>query len=133
LKKGIQFIVHFDFKDDVSSLVFGDFTISAGRKIYNNPLAAFIADFLRCSLINDKKKFKTETAFTHSSKIELVKTAKSKVFKTYPYFICTESAYLNIRRVESRIGKGGYGVPSEKIIERYQRSLKVLMQSIPFF
>jgi predicted ABC-type ATPase len=133
LKRTILFISQFNLQVPVSLLQFGKFIISAGQKTDNNALAALLADFFRYALVKDVVKFTTETVFSHPSKIQMVKDAKSNGFRTYLYFICTESPELNIQRVRSRTLKGGHPVSAQKIVERYNKSLKVLIDSIPFF
>jgi len=53
-------------------------------------------------------------------------------FKNYLYFISTESADINVRRVEERVKKGGHPVNEQKIRERYIRSMDLVNKMIPF-
>lgn len=92
--------------------------------------AALIADFMRYMLVNQRKSFSFETVMSHPSKIDFLKFAKSKGYKTYLYYIATDDYSININRVENRVRKGGHGVPEEKIISRYKRSLDLLFNAL---
>lgn len=61
-----------------------------------------------------------------SNKITLLRNAREQGFRTYLYFVATDSVELNVRRVHVRVQVGGHAVPEEKICERYLRSLELL-------
>ena len=50
--------------------------------------------------------------------------------KTYLYYVSTVDPQINIARVKYRVSVGGHPVPEQKIIERYYRSMDLLMQAI---
>ena len=54
-----------------------------------------------------------------------------KGIKTDLYFICTVDPTINIDRVQQRVKLGGHSVPEDKIVKRYNDSLKVLPSIIP--
>lgn len=89
---------------------------------------ALISSFLRHHLIEKRIDFCFETVMNHFSKIDEIKEAKKKGYKTYLYFICIDDPEVNISRVENRVEKGGHPVSPEKIIKRYSRTLKNLIQ-----
>jgi len=93
-------------------------------------LSAGIADFLRNELFRARKSFTFETVMSHPSKIELLKQLKENGYRTYLYFVATESEEINIGRVKTRVKKGGHAVSSDKIKERYSKSLALLYQAI---
>lgn len=97
---------------------------------YDNYLAATITDFLRYKLLQNHKSFSFETVMSHPSKVDLMSSAKKDGYRTYLYYICTESPYININRVNIRVQKGGHPVPNEKIQQRYYRSLELLPKAI---
>ena len=66
---------------------------------------------------------------SHKSKVEFLKRATEKNFKTYLYFICTPDPQINISRVQTRVLKGGHDVPQDKIRNRFYRSLGLLYQA----
>jgi predicted ABC-type ATPase len=44
--------------------------------------------------------------------------------------VCTNDPTINRERVEVRVADGGHGVPEEKILQRYSRSLSLLPRAI---
>lgn len=67
---------------------------------------------------------------SHKSKIDVLNLAKSKGYKTYLYFVGTESEEINISRVEQRVKLDGHYVSKDKIIERYYKSLNLLKKAV---
>ena len=98
----------------------------------NSYEAALIADFLRQLLITKGETFSFETVMSHPSKLEIFKNAQAAGFKNYLYFISTESADINVNRVQERSQKGGHPVNEQKIRERYLRSMALLSEMIPY-
>jgi len=92
--------------------------------------AAFIADILRNELLKKGKKFAFETVMSHKSKIDFITKSKMEGYKTYLYFIATESPVINIARVKQRVKLGGHTVAEEKIHSRYFNSLKNLKSAV---
>lgn len=92
--------------------------------------ASILADFVRQKLIKAGKKFTFETVMSHPSKVDLLEAAGKKGYKTYLYFICTESAQINIERVNQRVRLGGHPVATEKVVSRYFRSLETLKKAV---
>jgi len=101
--------------------------------INNQPdgyLAAAIADYIRTELLKNNQSFSFETVMSDISKVALLEKAKTQGFKTYLYFICTDSFLLNIERIKNRIAEGGHAVPEDKIKSRYFRSLDNLLPAL---
>jgi predicted ABC-type ATPase len=88
--------------------------------------AALIAEYLRTQLLEEKTNFTFETVMSHPSKVDFIKEAKQKSFKTYLYFICTRDPRINLRRVKTRAVKGGHDVSPEKIKSRFKKALDLL-------
>ena len=108
-----------------------DFVIFT-REAVNSYTVAMLADFFRSEYLANGISFSCETVFSHPSKIELLKMAQLKGFRTYLYFVSTEYPEININRVATRVTEGGHDVPDDKIIERYQRCLDNVSQALPF-
>ena len=89
-------------------------------------VAAAVADWQREALLAAKASFTFETVMSHPSKVEFLKRARDAGYRTYVYFIATDSPGLNLERVDNRVALGGHYVPKEKLIERYHRSLQLL-------
>ncbi len=93
-------------------------------------VAASIADVQRDELLMAGHSFSFETVMSHPSKIAFFARARAAAYHTYLYFVGTESVELNIQRVRSRVVLGEHDVPTDKIVERYYRSLELLGQAL---
>lgn len=92
---------------------------------------AFIASFIRWLLIRNGKNFSFETVMSHPSKVKEVQGAINKGYSLYLYFVCIDSADVNMSRVEDRVKKGGHNVDPQKIEDRYFRTLDMLNTVLP--
>jgi predicted ABC-type ATPase len=93
--------------------------------------AAVIAHRLRDEFLREKTSFCTETVFSHPSKIDLIKEAKSSGFTVNLVFIHLDNDDLNVARVASRIDAGGHTVPEDKIRARVHRLAEHIERAIP--
>jgi predicted ABC-type ATPase len=93
-------------------------------------IAASITDFLREMLFIAKKSFTFETVMSHPSKIDFLNRLKKHGYRTYLYYVATESSDINIGRITTRIQKGGHSVDPDKVKERFIKSLSILYQAI---
>lgn len=95
-------------------------------------LAASLSELMRRRLLEFGESFSFETVMSHPSKVELLKVAQARGFRTYLYFIATDDPQINVSRVRSRVQSGGHAVPEQKIVDRYYRSLELLSQAIRY-
>lgn len=93
-------------------------------------VAASIADFLHEQLLARGVSFSFETVMSHPSKVQIFGRARANEYRTYLYFIATGSPNVNRGRVEERVSKGGHDVPEQKVLERYERSLRLVREAI---
>jgi predicted ABC-type ATPase len=91
--------------------------------------ASVISDFFRHQLLKHRRSFTFETVMSSPDKVELMQYAQSLGYRTYLYFVCTQSVEINIARIGVRLSQGGHGVPENKVRERYLRSLNLLSQA----
>ena len=96
----------------------------------NAYFASVAADFIRTKLIEDKKSFSFETVMSSPDKIELLRKARAKGYRTYLYYVATEDFAINIARIRQRVKMGGHPVPEDKVASRYQRSLDLLLPAV---
>lgn len=97
---------------------------------YAGRLAQIMADYLRKTLLAERKKFSFETVFSHESKLDIMRQAAEAGYKVYLYFVCTESPEINKYRVkEVRLKEGGHDVPEDRIESRYYRSLELMFDA----
>ncbi|MFZ1751232.1 MAG: hypothetical protein WAU01_13605 [Saprospiraceae bacterium] len=106
-------------------ILFSNFDLISSESI-NGYDAAIISDFFRSKLLESDHSFSFETVFSHESKIDFMREARTKGYKIYLYFICTQDPKVNIQRVKNRVLQGGHDVSKLKIESRYYRSLDLL-------
>lgn len=98
----------------------------------NSYLALVAVDLLRQKLLDAGITFTFETVMSHPGKVEFLKQAQDKGFRTYLYYVATEDPEINVSRVESRVAQGGHNVSKEKIVDRYYRSLDLLADAVQY-
>lgn len=96
----------------------------------NDYFTSFLADYVRCRLLERGDKFTFETVMSHPSKLEFIQKARDEGYKVYLYFVSLSDPTLNEERVKQRVLQGGHDVPSEKIKERYYRTMELLFEAI---
>ena len=107
-----------------------DSTIKFDASEIDSYLCARIIDYIRLEFLALKISFTFETVMSHISKVEFLQQAQQQGFKTYLYYVSTVDPMINIARVKYRVSIGGHTVPEQKIIERYYRSMDLLMQAV---
>lgn len=84
--------------------------------------AAEIAAARRSALIEVRESFVTETVFSHSSKLAMLKAAQDAGYRIVVFHLHIASADLAVARVAERVSEGGHPVPEDKIRARYERN-----------
>ena len=116
----------------------GRIGISAGCVRFASPEAAnsytvaLLAGFLQREHVRQGVSFSQETVFSHPSKVDALREARAADFRTYLYFVATESPEINIARVESRAALGGHSVPGDKVASRYPLSVANAAAALPY-
>lgn len=59
-----------------------------------------------------------------------MRRAEVQGYEIHPVFVLTNNPEINVRRVKARVKAGRHDVPVEKIICRYERSLRNLPQIV---
>lgn len=93
--------------------------------------AAKLAEHLRLQLLRQGRSFCFETVFSHPSKIDFAAQAKTLGYEIVLVFIHLSDPALNQARIAQRISEGGHNVPSDKIISRIPRTLKLIKKTLP--
>jgi predicted ABC-type ATPase len=93
--------------------------------------AAIAADFVRYQLLGGESTFTFETVLSHRSKLQFMDQAKMLGYKNYLYFVCTVDPAINLDRIAQRVQLKGHDVPRDKVVRRYEESLKLLQDLIP--
>lgn len=91
---------------------------------------ALISDFIRYMLLEQGLNFSFETVMSHESKISFLREANQKGYITYLYYIATDNPDINISRIRNRVKKGGHDVDSQKVIDRYYKSIRLLKEAL---
>lgn len=126
------FLKSLDAVDNAHYLRFNDGKLNFSNVEVNAYFASVAADFIRQKLIEYSKSFTFETVMSSPDKVELLRKAQSRGYRTYLYYVATEDPLINISRVKYRVKMGGHSVPEDKIVSRYQRSLDLLIEAIQF-
>jgi predicted ABC-type ATPase len=85
--------------------------------------AARKAEQIREECLISAKSLMFETVFSAPDKVEYIKKALGAGFFVRLFFICTDDPSINEYRVARRRGEGGHGVPHDKILSRYSKSI----------
>jgi predicted ABC-type ATPase len=94
--------------------------------------AAAAADRVRGELAQMRESFVFETVFSDpvGDKVDFLKSLESEGFNVVLCYIGISAAEVSEQRVAMRVSKGGHDVPSNKIQERYGRTLDNLKLAI---
>jgi predicted ABC-type ATPase len=126
------FLAEKGLSDATARLEFVNGKLSFENVEVNSYFASVAVDFLRQKLLETGVTFTFETVMSHHSKVDFLKQAQEKGFRTYLYYVATEDPDINISRVESRVAQGGHNVSRDKIVDRYYRSLDLLADAVQF-
>ena len=84
----------------------------------------------RVAYAQDLVDFGFETVFSHGENVAFLKALRIIGYEVHLYFVCTDYVLINLERVLARVKRGGHGVPPDKIVGRYRKSLMVLTLAI---
>ena len=119
-----------DLLDEAEHLRFNDGKLSFFAVGVNAYFASVAADFLRQKLIEASVSFTFETVMSSPDKVTLLQKAQQRGYRTYLYYVATDDPAINVLRVRHRVMMGGHAVPEDKIVSRYERSLRLLNEAI---
>jgi predicted ABC-type ATPase len=94
--------------------------------------AARKADSLREEYLRDSRSMVFETVFSVQDKVEYLRRAQIAGFFIRLFFVCTDRPEINVARIAQRVREGGHGVPTDKIISRYSKSIAQCAAGISF-
>jgi predicted ABC-type ATPase len=81
--------------------------------------------------IAEKRDYRFETTLGGRSIARLLQTAAREGHQLHLWFCGLESPELHLRRVRSRVTRGGHDIPEEKIRERWNSSRENLIRLLP--
>jgi predicted ABC-type ATPase len=105
--------------DEIASTLEGD-NLARAKK------AQQIAIQQREQLLIENQSISYESVMSHPSHLDFIQRAKTSGYRTYLYFIGIEMPDINKERVRSREKLGGHGVPEEKVVSRYYKTMAQL-------
>jgi predicted ABC-type ATPase len=91
-----------------------------GEEVHRAMDASQAAAHEREVLLAHRRSFITETVFSHRSKVELVRSARSLGYIVQMHVVLIP-VDLCVARVAERVRDGGHDVPEERIRARYER------------
>jgi predicted ABC-type ATPase len=127
-----SFLAKVGLTHEAAALRYDDGKLDFAAVSVNSYFASVAADFIRHKLLDAGVTFTFETVMSSEDKIEFLKKAQEHGFRTYLYYVATEDPEINISRVASRVAEGGHPVPTDKIVERYRRSLGLLADAVQY-
>lgn len=88
------------------------------------------ADARRAQLLQAGESFVSETVFSHASKLTLIADAQAHGFFVMLLVVALDEPAQLLVRVARRVMEGGHAVPTQRILERYPRTLANLVQAV---
>ncbi|XAH23534.1 AAA family ATPase [Xylophilus sp. GW821-FHT01B05] len=88
------------------------------------------ADARRAQLLAAGTAFVSETVFSHPSKLQLLREARAHGFTVALHVVALDDPQRLLTRVAQRVREGGHGVPAERILARYARTMAHLAQAV---
>ncbi|MDR0947258.1 MAG: ATPase [Ruminococcus sp.] len=82
--------------------------------------------------LRENKSFSQETTLTGKSILKNIKFAKFRGYIIEMFYVGLDSADIAVERVNSRVRKGGHGIPEDEIRKRYTESLRNFKSIIPY-
>ncbi|HUW65734.1 MAG TPA: zeta toxin family protein [Spirochaetia bacterium] len=92
--------------------------------------AANIALAQREAALAARGSFAMETVMSMPDKIDLMRRAKSLGYEVMLVYVSTQDPDINLGRVKRRRQAGGHDVPPEKVLSRYDRSMRFLPEAL---
>lgn len=89
-----------------------------------------LCDCCRRALRDARRSFTFETVMSNESKVTFLQSCRDSGYRSYLYYVATESPEINLARIRTRVELGGHDVPEVKVRERYTRSLALLRAAI---
>jgi predicted ABC-type ATPase len=89
-----------------------------------------LANARRDALLGVRQSLVTESTFSHPSKLQLVREAKTLGYKVVVYHVNVKTAEHAVARVTAREDQGGHPVPEAKIRGRYARNPPLIREAV---
>lgn len=80
----------------------------------------------RDAALYERRDYSWETVMSHPSHIGHLRLARSLGYETRLFYVATDDPLNNVGRVADRVARGGHAVPTDRIVDRYTKSLALL-------
>lgn len=96
--------------------------------------AARLADLLRDDHLARAASFCTETVFSDArgDKVKWLRRAREVGFRVLLIWIRLDSVELSVARVHERVEAGGHDVPDDKLVARFERTVRNAREALAF-
>ncbi len=91
--------------------------------------AADKAELIREECLRRQEGLLFETVLSTPGKVDFIRRAKSAGYFVRLVYVATDSPEINLMRIAWRTALGGHDVPEEKVISRYEKSLKLAVEA----
>jgi predicted ABC-type ATPase len=91
---------------------------------------SILCDLLRREWMAKEESFTFETVMSHRDRVAILDEARDLGYRSYLYYVCTDSVLINAERIANRVQRGGHDVPRDVVEERFRRSLALLPRAI---
>jgi predicted ABC-type ATPase len=85
---------------------------------------------LRARALSERRDLMCETVMSHPSKLAELQRARAAGYEVHLHFVATDDPAINLARVALRVAAGGHGVPPERVVQRYARTLALAPSAI---
>ena len=89
-----------------------------------------LAEARRRELMTRRADLVVETTFSHPSKLDLLRDARTAGYEIVVYHLNLDSADLAVERVAGRVLDGGHPAPEDRIRARYERNQPLIRQAV---
>lgn len=115
-----------------AALRFVNADVLAGELELDPYAAARAADALRRELVRQRESFVFETVFSDpvGDKLDFLRSAEREGYRVMLCFIGIAGPEVSEARVAMRVSQGGHDVPTEKLQQRFPRTLSNLRAAI---
>jgi len=88
------------------------------------------AERRRNGFITTKTSFTFETVLSTREKLDFINYAKAEGYIVTTIYVVTSDPQINVERIKQRTAQGGHGVPHDKILSRYKKSMSLMEEVI---
>lgn len=100
-----------------------------GSELEHGHEASRLARRAREQLLSNRRSFIAETVFSHPSKLDLVREARSSGYRLTLHVVVIPEV-LAVARVRERVLNSGHDVPEEKVRARFHRLWPLVVEAI---